>query len=158
MQDQTPETFQILLFSQPSDLKEPWICPSGKPKWNMALKLGRKSPGVFKLCAFILFNFILVGRSYFILPSQNDQDTSDIGSPDKIDFPGGSDGKACVYNVGELSSIPGSGSSLQKEKATHSSTLAQKIPWTEEPGVHGVAKSWTRLNDFTFTFFHFDKI
>ena len=35
---------------------------------------------------------------------------------------------------------------------THSSTLAQKIPWTEEPGVHGVAKSWTRLSDFTFTF------
>ena len=41
--------------------------------------------------------------------------------------------------------------------ATHSSTLAWKIPWTEEPGraaVHGVAKSWTRLSDFTFTF-HF---
>ena len=37
----------------------------------------------------------------------------------------------------------------------HSSTLAWKIPWTEEPGgVHGVAKSWTRLSDFTFTF-HF---
>ena len=47
--------------------------------------------------------------------------------------------------------------------ATHSSTLAWKIPWMEEPGrlqsmgslrVHGVAKSWTRLSDFTFTF-HF---
>ena len=41
--------------------------------------------------------------------------------------------------------------------ATHSSTLAWKIPWAEEPSkaaVHGVAKSWTRLNDFTFTF-HF---
>ena len=87
--------------------------------------------------------------------------------------------------------------------ATHSSTLAWKIPWVEEPGrlqsmrsqwdmieglhfhfspscigegngnplqcsclenpmdggawwaaVHGVAKSWTRLSDFTFTF-HF---
>ena len=42
--------------------------------------------------------------------------------------------------------------------ATHSSTLAWKIPWTEEPGrsqrVHGVAKSWTGLSDFTFTF-HF---
>ena len=41
--------------------------------------------------------------------------------------------------------------------APHSSTLAWKIPWTEEPGraaVHGVAKSWTRLSDFTFTF-HF---
>ena len=39
--------------------------------------------------------------------------------------------------------------------APHSSTLAWKIPWTEEPGkatVHGVAKSWTRLSDFTFTF------
>ena len=42
--------------------------------------------------------------------------------------------------------------------ATHSSTLAWKIPWMEKPGnaaVHGVAKSRTRLNDFTFTFlFH----
>ena len=36
--------------------------------------------------------------------------------------------------------------------ATHSSTLAWKIPWTEEPGrlqSHGVAKSQTQLNDFT---------
>ena len=35
--------------------------------------------------------------------------------------------------------------------------LAWKIPWMEEPGrfaVHGVAKSRTRLSDFTFTF-HF---
>ena len=36
--------------------------------------------------------------------------------------------------------------------APHSSTLAWKIPWTEEPGrLHGVAKSRTRLNIFTFT-------
>ena len=40
--------------------------------------------------------------------------------------------------------------SLEKEMATHSSTLAWKIPWTEEPGVHGVAKSHTRLSDYTF--------
>ena len=33
--------------------------------------------------------------------------------------------------------------SLEKEMATHSSTLAQKIPWMEEPGVHGVAESDT---------------
>ena len=41
--------------------------------------------------------------------------------------------------------------------APHSSTLAWKIPWPEEPGggaVHGIAKSWTRLSDFTPTF-HF---
>ena len=42
---------------------------------------------------------------------------------------------------------------LEKELAPHSSILAWKIPWTEETGratVHGVAKSWTRLSDFTF--------
>ena len=42
--------------------------------------------------------------------------------------------------------------------APHSSTLAWKIPWMEEPGrlqsMHEVAKSWTRLSNFTFTF-HF---
>ena len=43
-----------------------------------------------------------------------------------------------------------------KEMATHSSILAWKISWMEEAGrlqtVHGVAKSQTRLSDFTFTF------
>ena len=38
--------------------------------------------------------------------------------------------------------------------APHSSTLAWKIPWTEEPGRLGVAKSLTPLSDFPFTF-HF---
>ena len=39
---------------------------------------------------------------------------------------------------------------LEKETITHSSIFAWRIPWTEELGVHGVAKSWTRLSDFTF--------
>ena len=42
---------------------------------------------------------------------------------------------------------------LEKEMATLSSTLACKIPWTEKPGrlqSMGVAKSQTRLSDFTF--------
>ena len=41
--------------------------------------------------------------------------------------------------------------------APHSSTLAWKIPWVEEPGglqSMGVAKSRTQLSDFTFAF-HF---
>ena len=46
---------------------------------------------------------------------------------------------------------------LEKETATHSSTLAWKIPWTGEPSrlrtVHGVTKSWTQLSNFTFSFF-----
>ena len=37
---------------------------------------------------------------------------------------------------------------LEKEKATHSSILAWKIPWT----IQGVAKSRTRLNDFHYHF------
>ena len=38
--------------------------------------------------------------------------------------------------------------------ATHSSTLAWKIPWTEEPGrlQSRGSKSQTRLSNFTFTF------
>ena len=45
----------------------------------------------------------------------------------------------------------------EKVMAPHSSPLAWKIPWKEEPGglqSMGVAKSRTRLSDFTFTF-HF---
>ena len=40
--------------------------------------------------------------------------------------------------------------------ATHSSTLAWKIPWTEEPGgLQSMGSlSRARLNDFTFTFMH----
>ena len=45
-------------------------------------------------------------------------------------FPGGSEGKASACNVRDLGLIPGSGRSLEKEMATHSSTLAWKIPWT----------------------------
>ena len=43
---------------------------------------------------------------------------------------------------------------LEKEMATHSSTLAWKIPWTEEPGrlqSMGSQRVGTRLSNFTFT-------
>ena len=45
---------------------------------------------------------------------------------------------------------------LEKEMATHSSVVAWKIPWTEEPGtLKSVgSQSRTRLSDFTFTFFN----
>ena len=38
--------------------------------------------------------------------------------------------------------------------ATHSSILAWRIPWTQEPArlVHGVTKSRIQLSDFHFTF------
>ena len=42
--------------------------------------------------------------------------------------------KASAYNAGDPGSILGQEDPLEKEMATHSSTLAWKIPWTEEPG------------------------
>ena len=48
-------------------------------------------------------------------------------------FPGSSDSKASACNTGDLGSIPGSEDPLEKKMATHSSILAWKIPWTEEP-------------------------
>ena len=34
---------------------------------------------------------------------------------------------------------------LEKGMATHSTVLAWRIPWIEEPGGHRVAKHWTQL-------------
>ena len=42
--------------------------------------------------------------------------------------------KDSAYNAGDPRSIPGLGRSPGEGKATHSSVLAWKIPWTEEPG------------------------
>ena len=49
-------------------------------------------------------------------------------------FPGGIAVKNMPANVPDMGSIPGSGRSLEKEVAVHSSVLAWEIPWTEEPG------------------------
>ena len=49
-------------------------------------------------------------------------------------FPGGSAGKESACNVGDLVSILGWADPLEKGKAAHSSILAWRIPWTEEPG------------------------
>ena len=75
------------------------------------------------------------------------------------DFPCGSDGKASVYKAGDPGSVPGSGRSPGEGNGNPLQYSYLGIPWTEKPGyslqvaVHGVAKSWTRLSDFTFTFF-----
>ena len=51
------------------------------------------------------------------------------------DFPGGLDGKASVSTMREIwvQSL-GQEDTLEKEMATHSSTIAWKIPWIKEPG------------------------
>ena len=50
-------------------------------------------------------------------------------------FSGGSYGKKYACNGGDLHLIRGSGRSLEKGMAIHSSILAWRIPCTEEPGV-----------------------
>ena len=45
-------------------------------------------------------------------------------------FSGGLEDKASACNAGD----PGWKDPLEKEMATHSSILAWRIPWTEEPG------------------------
>ena len=42
--------------------------------------------------------------------------------------------KESTRKAGDVGSIPGSGRSLEKGIAIYSSTLAWRIPWTEEPG------------------------
>ena len=58
--------------------------------------------------------------------------------------------KESAYNAGDSGSIPGLGSSPgDGKKLPHSSILAWRIPWTEEPGglQSVMSKSWTRVSD-----------
>ena len=53
-----------------------------------------------------------------------------LPTPVFLGFPGGSIGKESACNEGDL----GWEDLLEKGMATHSSLLASRIPWTEEPG------------------------
>ena len=73
----------------------------------------------------------------------------------KLTSPGGSDSKASVYNAGDLGLIPGSERSPGEGNGNPLQYYCPENPidrgawWAT---VHGVAKSRTRLSDFTFTF------
>ena len=72
-------------------------------------------------------------------------------------FPGGSDGKVSVCSAGDQGLIPGLGRSPGEGNGNPLQYSCLENPmdggawWA---AVHGVAKSRTRLNDFSFTF-HF---
>ena len=69
-------------------------------------------------------------------------------------LPGGSNGKASACSVGDLGLIPGLGRSPGEGNGNPLQYSCLENPmdggawWVT---VHGVAKSWTRLSDFTFT-------
>ena len=72
-----------------------------------------------------------------------------------MDFPGGLDDKASAYNAGDPGSIPGLGRSSGEGNGNplQYSCLENPIDrgaW--QATVYGVAKSWTQLSDFIFTF------
>ena len=51
-----------------------------------------------------------------------------------MDFPGGSDGKASAYNVGNPGSIPGLGGSPGEGNGNPFQYSCLENPWMEEPG------------------------
>ena len=70
-------------------------------------------------------------------------------------FPGGSDGKASVYNVGDPGSIPGLGGSPEVGNGNPFQDYCLENPMDRGAWyatAHGVAESRTQLSDFTFTF------
>ena len=70
-------------------------------------------------------------------------------------FPGGSDCKASTHKVGDLGWIPGSGRSPGEGNGNPLQYSCLENPMDEgawEATVHGVAKSWTRLSNFTIVF------
>ena len=67
-------------------------------------------------------------------------------------FPGGSDGKASIYNAGYLGSSPGLGRSPGEGNGNPLQYYCLENPMDRgswQAAVYGVAKSWTRLSDFT---------
>ena len=69
-----------------------------------------------------------------------------------LGFPGSSDGKAIPYNEGDLGSIPGLGRSPGERNGNPLQYSCLENPMDQEAWwatVHQVAKSRTRLSDFT---------
>ena len=76
-------------------------------------------------------------------------------------FLGSSDGKASAYNAGDPGVIPGSGRSPGEGNGTPlqysclENPMDRGVWWAT---IHGVAKSWTQLSDFTSLHFRLAKV
>ena len=79
-----------------------------------------------------------------------------LPTPVFLGFPCGSAGKESACNAGDLGSIGGLGRSQEKGKATHSSILAWRIPWTVQfMGSQRVRHDWATFFFFYSFFFNF---
>ena len=73
----------------------------------------------------------------------------------RLRAPDGSDSKESACSAGDLGSIPGSGRSLREGNSNPLQYSCLENPMDRGAcweTVHAVAKSQTRLSDFTFTF------
>jgi len=72
-----------------------------------------------------------------------------------VGFPGGSDSKEYACNTRDWGSIPGLGRSLEEGMVTHSTVLAWRVPWTEDPGrlQPWGHKGWDTIEQLTCTLF-----
>ena len=92
--------------------------------------------------------------SQLFSPYRRNKDLSFFDPPlTHIDFLGGSDGKASVYNAGGLGSIPGWGRSPGKGNGNPLQYCCMENPMdggAQWATVHGVTKSQTQLSNFTY--------
>ena len=84
---------------------------------------------------------------------QQGADSDSEQGRERAGFPGGSAVKNLPAMLETRARSLGGEDSLEKEMATHSSILAWKIPWTEEPdGLQSRgSQSWTWLSNYTTT-------
>ena len=78
----------------------------------------------------------------------------------KLGFLGGSDGKESACNAVEPLGLIPKEDPLEKGMATHSSILAWRIPWAEEPGgLQSMGpKKLDTTEQLTLSLFHINKI
>ena len=91
--------------------------------------LAMLSPEYFNYKDNVLLEYEQQGRKQSLL-SKNMK----IDYLQTFSFPGGTVVKNMPVNAEDVGSTLGGEETLEKEMATHSSILAWKIPWTEQPG------------------------
>ena len=78
-----------------------------------------------------------------------------LGKPTVGGFPGSSDGKESACNAEDPVLSPGQEDSLEKGMAPHSSILAWRIPWADEPGGSYSPRGRTELANLLLSQPHF---
>ena len=104
------------------------------------------------MCIVYIFTHFIIVHWHLVLGLNNIYSCFICISVELLGFPGGSEVKASACNAGDLGSIPGSGRSPGEGNGNPLQYSCLENPmgggawWVT---VHGVAKSRTRLNDFT---------